>query len=82
MFLFIINRIIMDLNTSIGNRGYTVLKDEIGAANVAKIRSDLSVKPFVNTAYQQEIPPFPIYCESKRKLYIPRYYGIKNTFKK
>lgn len=68
----------MDLNTSIGNRGYTVLKDEIGSSQISQIRNDLSVKPFVNTNYQQEIPPFPVYCESKRKLYIPRYYGIDN----
>ena len=68
----------MELNTSIGNRGYTVLKDELSSSQITQIRSDLSVKPFVNTNYQQELPPFPIYCESKRKLYIPRFYGIEH----
>ena len=41
-----------------------------------KIRRDLTVKPFINSGYGTESVPFPIYCESKRKIYLPRFYGI------
>jgi superfamily II DNA or RNA helicase len=63
--------------TSIGNHGYSVLKEELTSTEITKIRRDLTVKPFTNTNYGNEAPPFPVYSESKRKLYLPRFYGIK-----
>ena len=39
-------------------------------------RKDLTVKPFVNQDFSAPPNPFPIYGESKRKLYVPRFYGI------
>ena len=44
---------------------------------ITKIRKDLTVKPFTNTNYGNEAPAFAVYSESKRKLYLPRFYGIK-----
>ena len=35
------------------------------------------MKPFTNTNYGNEAPHLPFYSESKRKLYLPRFYGIK-----
>ena len=54
-----------------------VLKEELTSTEITKIRRDLTVKPFTNTNYGNEAPPFPVYSESKRKLYLPRFYGIK-----
>ncbi len=64
-------------STSIGNHGYSVLKEELTSSEITKIRKDLTVKPFTNTNYGNEAPPFAVYSESKRKLYLPRFYGIK-----
>ena len=63
--------------TSIGNHGYSVLKEELTSSEITKIRRDLTVKPFTNTNYGNEAPAFPVYSESKRKLYLPRFYGIQ-----
>ena len=68
----------MSLNTTLGKRGYTILKEELSSSEIMKIRKDLTVQAFVNQSYGTKSNPFPIYCESKRKLYIPRYYGINN----
>jgi superfamily II DNA or RNA helicase len=65
------------MKTSIGNRGYTLLKEELSASQIYKIRQDLTVKAFVNQDYGVAPSPFPVYCESARKLYLPRYYGLK-----
>ena len=64
------------MNT-VGDNGYTVVKEKLTNAQITKIRKDLTVKPFVNASYGAEAPAFAIYMESKRKLYLPRYYGIK-----
>lgn len=73
------------MNT-VGNNGYTVFKDSLTNQQINKIRKDLTVKPFVNASFGVEAVPFAIYMESKRKLYLPRYYGISefgypNSFK-
>lgn len=62
---------------SLSNRGYSIIKDEYSSAEINKIRKELTVKPFVNKNYSGNNNPFPIYCESNRKIYMPRYYGIK-----
>ena len=63
------------MNTSLSKRGYSILKDELSSSELFSIRKDLTVKPFVNASYGTVPVPFPVYCESKRKLYLPRYYG-------
>jgi superfamily II DNA or RNA helicase len=67
-----------DLNTTLGKRGYTVLKEELSSSEIQKIRKDLTVQAFVNQDYGVKPSPFPVYCESTRKLYLPRYYGLAN----
>lgn len=60
----------------IGNNGYSILKENLTSGQISKIRKDLTVKAFVNTSYSADSVPFSVYSESKRKLYLPRYYGI------
>ena len=64
------------LSTAIGARGYTIVKDEYNNEKIKDVKKELSVKPFVNVNYANDSPPFSIYLESNRKLYLPRYYGI------
>jgi superfamily II DNA or RNA helicase len=68
----------LNLNTTLGHRGYTILKDDLSSSQIIKIRRDLTVQAFVNPNYGIKPNPFPVYCESQRKLYLPRYYGISN----
>ena len=62
----------------ISNKGYALIKDNYSSSELNKIRKELTVKPFVNKNFSQEANPFPVYLESKKKLYIPKHYGIKN----
>ena len=66
------------LNTCLGKRGYSILKEELKSSEIMKIRKDLTVQAFVNQNYGVKPSPFPVYCESSRKLYLPRYYGLTN----
>ena len=68
----------MNLTTCLNKRGYSVLKSELSSNEILKIRQDLTVKPFISADYGQAQKPFPVYCESSKKLYLPRYYGQKN----
>ena len=63
--------------TAIGARGYTIIKDEHANDKLKDIRKELSVKAFVNANYANDAPPFSVYMESNRKLYLPRYYGLE-----
>jgi len=65
------------MNTSIGKRGYTILKEDLTPSQIYSIRQELTVKPFVNGDYGATSTPFPLYCESTKKLYLPRYFGLK-----
>ena len=65
------------MNTSIGKRGYTLLKEELSSSQIYNIRQELTVKPFISGDYGAAPSPFPVYCESTRKLYLPRYFGLK-----
>ena len=65
-----------NLTTYLGQKGYTLLKKELTPEQEQFIKTELTVKPFVqgspanNTAVS-----FPAYRESPSKYYIPRYFG-------
>ena len=63
----------------IGNRGYSIRKTLKNSSLITSLKKELTVKPFVNKQFQQEAKPFPVYLESKKKLYIPRSFGINRS---
>ena len=63
------------MKTFLSKRGYSILKDELTSTEKNEIKKDLTVKPFINGDCGAPPKAFPIYCESVRKLYLPRYYG-------
>ena len=65
------------MKTNLSKRGYSILKEELSSSEILDIRKDLTVKPFLNGDYGPPPKAFPVYCESVRKLYIPRFYGQK-----
>jgi len=63
------------MNTYIGQKGYTISKDELTPKQIDQIKKDLSVKPFSPGTPMHLQKSFPVYRESVKKLYLPRYYG-------
>jgi superfamily II DNA or RNA helicase len=64
-----------NLNTYLGQKGYTLLKSELTIKQQTYIKEQLTVKPYVPGSPVQLEKSFPAYRESDKKLYIPRYYG-------
>ena len=71
----------MELNTYLGQKGYTICKNQITVEQQKKIRNDLNIKPFSlrdGGHMNCDVKTFPAYRESSNKFYLPHYYGIEN----
>lgn len=66
------------MNTYLGQKGYTIPKNEISIEQQKQIKTDLTIKPFVMGSPMNDAKVFPVYRESSNKLYVPHYYGIAN----
>lgn len=64
-----------NLNTYLGNKGYTILKSELPIRLQLALKEMLMVKPYVPGSPVQVQKTFPAYRESDKKIYIPRYFG-------
>ncbi len=67
----------MELNTYLGQKGYTIAKNEISIEQQKQIKTDLTIKPFTGGQMVSEVKTFPAYRESANKLYVPHYYGVE-----
>ena len=67
-----------EVATYLGQKGYTIYKDNLDIDEQLLIRKDLTVQPFVPKSSLNKPNPFPIYRESHKKFYIPKYHGYKN----
>ena len=66
-----------DIATYLGHRGFTIKKESISIQEQQLIRKELNVKPFVPKSSLIKPQPFPVYRESKKKIYIHRFYGVE-----
>jgi superfamily II DNA or RNA helicase len=66
--------------TYLGQKGYTILKNQISLEQQLKIKNDLTVKPYVGGTIgaANNTITFPAYRESDKKIYVPHYYGVDN----
>jgi superfamily II DNA or RNA helicase len=64
-----------NLNTYLGQKGYTILKSELLPSHQQFIKEQLLIKPCTPGAPIQFDKSYPVYRESEKKLYVPRYYG-------
>ena len=67
------------MKSKLTNKGYIIIKEEYTDVEIKKIKSTLNVTPY--SPYQSKFSPppsFPIYQESIRKLYLPRYWALEN----
>lgn len=65
----------MSISKYIGKRGYTIYKECLSDEDLNWIKNNLIAKPRINGAPVQP-PCFPIYFESTKKIYIPKFFGI------
>ena len=65
------------LTTYLGQKGYTILKNELNVDQQYFIRTELTIKPHVSgpCAKDASQPTYPVYRESAGKIYVPRYFG-------
>ena len=65
--------------TYLGQKGYTILKNQISLEQQIKIKNDLTVKPYVGGTIgaANNAITFPVYRESDKKIYVPHYYGVE-----
>ena len=61
----------------LGNRGYTIYKSSLTKRQENKIKKDLIIRPFVPKGSPVKPNAFPIYRESSKKFYLPRFYGLE-----
>ena len=64
------------INSYIGDKGYSIYKNSIDIDIVNFIKEELTVKPFIQNSIVDP-PSFPIYQESDKKIYMPRFWGIE-----
>lgn len=65
------------MNTYLGQKGYTIPKNELTIQKQVKIREDLTIKPFTVGSSLNNVKSFPCYRESSNKFYVPHYYGVQ-----
>jgi superfamily II DNA or RNA helicase len=66
------------MNTYLGQKGYTIVKNDLTIEQQKQIRTDLTIKPFTHgTIGSAEQKTFPAYRESNNKFYVPHYYGVE-----
>jgi superfamily II DNA or RNA helicase len=71
----------MEFNTYLGQKGYTIPKNELTIEKQKQIRNDLTIKPFSlreGSPMNNDQKTFPAYRESGNKFYVPHYYGVEN----
>ena len=64
-----------NIDTYLGQKGYTIPKSQISIKLQYFIKEQLTVKPYVPGAPIANTNTFPAFRESDKKLYVPRYFG-------
>ena len=68
-----------DIETYIGQKGYTVQKKSLSEIQLVHLKSLLVARPIVMCTMSSAPPKtFPLYRESSNKIYMPRYFGEKH----
>lgn len=63
----------------LSKRGFVIKKNSITDKELTNLKLELKGKPLVDSKFnfKQENPSYPIYIETKNKIYIPKMYGIE-----
>ena len=69
-----------ELNSYLGQKGYTIIKKELTIEQQKQIRNDLTIKPYVGCiggGGSSNQVTYPAYRESDKKFYVPHHYGVE-----
>jgi superfamily II DNA or RNA helicase len=64
----------------LSKRGYVIKKNTISLDELVNLKSELEAKPLTDSKFNGNFnnnPNFPVYIETKNKIYIPKMYGIQ-----
>ena len=66
------------MSSKISSRGYGISKDCI--SDIELLKDELTVKPYTpfDLGDNNDDKSFPVYLESSKKLYLPKYFGLRN----
>ena len=64
--------------TKLTKSGYTIVKSDYTTKRIKEIKDELFVKPYTFNKNANKDVGFQVYMESPKKLYLPRFYGLKN----
>jgi hypothetical protein len=65
-----------EMNRVLTSKGYAITKSTLTEQQLTRIRKDLTMKPTDHFA-KGAVESFPIYYESKARIYVPRHWGYK-----
>jgi superfamily II DNA or RNA helicase len=63
--------------TSLTNKGYCIVKDQLNQDDLEHIYKELTVKPYNMMDSQNDSKEFIVYKQNSKKIYIPKAYGLK-----
>jgi superfamily II DNA or RNA helicase len=68
-----------NINSYLGQKGYTILKKELTLEQQKQIRNDLTIKPYIGCigGGSNNQVTYPAYRESDNKFYVPHHYGVE-----
>ena len=61
--------------------GYGIVKKQFAFKDINRTKKDLNVKPFSAfqiSKFNDQTKSYPVYLESKTKIYMPKFYGLEN----
>jgi superfamily II DNA or RNA helicase len=68
------------MNTCSGylsKHGYVLKKEDLSTDSIAQLKNDLVARPLQDTKFAAtQATTFPVYIETKNKIYVPRRYGL------
>ena len=68
-----------NFDTHLNRHGYSIPKHQLTEKQLEKLKEKLTASPKVQGGYSPlGSGAFPIYLESPKKIYLPRYYGLEN----
>ena len=63
--------------TTLNLRGYGIPKATLSTTEIDELKQELTVSPAGNPLMPTSaVPSFPLYMESSKKLYVPKYFGL------
>lgn len=68
------------MTTKLSKNGYKIIKKNYDSKKIKEVKDELSVKPYNNFNKSQmnsDAGRFSVFLESPKKLYLPRFYGLK-----